>query len=323
MRDGVRHSVKILVFGPGVIGTLYAARLQESGQLVTVLARGERLAEIRRHGLTLEDVVSGRRSTTAVGATEQLAPDDQYDVALVTVRRDQLASVMPALKANRNIPTMLFMLNNPVGSNDLVSALGEDRLLLGFPGAGGTSDGHIVRYALISQQPTTLGELNGRSSERVRSLAGAFKAAGFSTTISGDMHGWLKAHAFFVTAVSGAIYMAGGNCRRLSEDSASLTLMTKGVREGFAAVRSLGRTVTPFPLMVLFTWLPQSFAVSYWRRFFATDMADYVFGRHARSASREMREIASDCLTLLEKTGVEAPALHQLYQAIDAYAVQG
>lgn len=200
IRDGARHSVKILVFGPGVIGTLYAARLQESGQLVTVLARGERLAEIRRHGLTLEDVVSGRRST--------------------------------------------------------VSALGEDRLLLGFPGAGGTSDGHIVRYALISQQPTTLGELNGRSSERVRSLAGAFKAAGFSTTISGDMDGWLKAHAFFVTAVSGAIYMAGGNCRRLSEDSASLTLMTKGVREGFAAVRSLGRTVTPFPLMVLFTWLP-------------------------------------------------------------------
>ena len=56
---------------------------------------------------------------------------------------------------------MLFMLNNPVGSNDLVSALGQDRLQLGFPGAGGTLDGHIVRYALISQQPTTLGELNG------------------------------------------------------------------------------------------------------------------------------------------------------------------
>ncbi len=315
--------MKILVYGAGVIGTLYAARLQEIGQQVTLLARGQRLADVRRHGLTLEDVASGRRSTTAVGTTEQLAPEDQYDAALITVRRDQLPSVMPALQANRSIPTMLFMLNNPVGSNDLVSALGQDRLLLGFPGAGGTLDGHIVRYALISQQPTTLGELNGRSSERVRGLAGAFKAAGFPTTISGDMDGWLKAHAFFVTAVSGAIYMAGGDCRRLSEDSATLTLMTKGVREGFAAVRGLGRTVTPFPVRVLFTWLPQSFAVVYWRRFFATDMADYVFGRHARSASREMREIASDCLTLLEKTGVGAPALHQLYQAIDAYAMQG
>jgi hypothetical protein len=72
-----------------------------------------------------------------------------------------------------------------------VSALGQDRLLLGFP-VGGTLDGHIVRYALISQQPTTLGELNGQSGERVRGLAGALKAAGFPTTISGDMDGWLK-----------------------------------------------------------------------------------------------------------------------------------
>jgi hypothetical protein len=46
-------------------------------------------------------------------------PDGQYDVALVTVRRDQLSRVMPALK-----------------SNDLVSALGRDRLQLGFPGGG-------------------------------------------------------------------------------------------------------------------------------------------------------------------------------------------
>jgi ketopantoate reductase len=40
-------SVKILVFGAGVIGTLYAARLQEGGHRVTVVARGERLADIR------------------------------------------------------------------------------------------------------------------------------------------------------------------------------------------------------------------------------------------------------------------------------------
>ncbi len=52
--------MKILVYGAGVIGTLYAARLQESGQQVTLLARGQRLADVRRHGLTLEDVASGR-----------------------------------------------------------------------------------------------------------------------------------------------------------------------------------------------------------------------------------------------------------------------
>ena len=43
--------MKILVYGAGVIGTLYAARLQEGNHRVTVVARGQRLADIRRYGL--------------------------------------------------------------------------------------------------------------------------------------------------------------------------------------------------------------------------------------------------------------------------------
>ena len=84
-------------------------------------------------------------------------------------------------------------------------------------------------------------------------------------------------------------------------------------------MRALGLSVAPFALKVLFTWMPPACAVYYWRRFFASKMADYVFGGHARAAPREMRELANDCRTLLEKSGVEAPALRQLYRAIDAY----
>ena len=47
------------------------------------------------------------------------------------------------------------------------------------------------------------------------------------------MGAWLRAHAFFVTAVSGAIYLAGGDCRRLSEEDTLLALMTDGVRQDF------------------------------------------------------------------------------------------
>ena len=51
-------------------------------------------------------------------------------------------------------------------------------------------------------------------------------------------------------------------------------------------MRALGLSVAPFALRLLFTWLPPAFAIYYWRRFFASKMADYVFGRHARAASR-------------------------------------
>jgi 2-dehydropantoate 2-reductase len=91
------------------------------------------------------------------------------------------------------------------------------------------------------------------------------------------------------------------------------------VREGYSAVRALGLSVAPFALKVLFTWLPPTFAIYYWRNFFASKMADYVFGRHARAASQEMRELANDCRSLLEKSRIEAPALRELYRAIDAY----
>ena len=47
--------MKILVYGAGVLGSLYAARLKESGLDVSILARSRRLADIREHGIELED----------------------------------------------------------------------------------------------------------------------------------------------------------------------------------------------------------------------------------------------------------------------------
>jgi hypothetical protein len=153
-------------------------------------------------------------------------------------------------------------------------------------------------------------------------VAGAFRAAGFSVSLSGNIDAWLKAHGFFVTAVCGAIYLAGGDCGRLARDNTTLALMTRGVREGFAALGTLGLRVRPLPLRILFTWLPAGLVVSYWRRFFSSKMADYVFGRHARSASHEMRALADDCRTILEQSGATAVALKVLYSAIEAYRAQ-
>jgi 2-dehydropantoate 2-reductase len=311
--------VKVLVYGAGVIGTLYGGRLADAGHSVTVVARGRRLADICEHGLVLEDIAHHRRWTAPVETAARLGPDEEHDLALITVRRDQLASALPELAANKRIPILLFMLNNPTGSAGLAEGLGRHRVMLGFPGAGGTRNGHVVGYAMIAQQPTMLGEFEGRRTARLRKIAKAFRNAGLPTKICGDMDAWLKAHAFFVTAMCGAIYLAGGDCRNLSRDSAALRLMTKGVREGFAAVRALGLTVRPFSLRVLFTWLPDAFAVGYWRRFLAAEMADYVFGRHAQTAAPEMRDVAGDCRSLLEMSGVEAPSLLRLYRAIDAY----
>ncbi len=312
--------MNILVYGAGVIGTLYAARLQEAGHQVTVLARANRLAEIQQHGLVVEDIVTGVRSATRAATVDRLCAQDAYDMALITVRKDQLPSIMPALTANRSIPMVLFMLNNPLGSALLVDSLGLDRVLLGFPGAGGTFEDYVVRYAMIAQQPTTIGEPRGIHTARPEALAETMRSAGFPARIDRDMDGWLSSHAFFVTSVCAAIYLVGGDCKRLSRSQPTLKLMIGGVREGFRAVRALGHDVHPFPLKLLFTCLPRSAAVYYWRHFFSQEMAEFVFARHARHAVAEMRTLAEECRQLLGRSGIEGPALNQLYQAIDEYA---
>jgi len=312
--------VNILVFGAGVIGTIYASKLRQAGNSVTVLARGARLDDIRRHGLTLESVPDRRRSECRVEVTEGLSPRDRYDLILVAVRRDQLDASMASLAANSTVPTMLFMLNNPLGTSRLVEALGKGRVVLGFPGVGGSKEGPVVHYATISQQPTTIGEVDGRRTPRLEELVDVLRASQLPTRVERHMDAWLKAHAFFVTAVCGAIYQAGGDCRRLSLDNAALALLVAAVSEGFAAVRATGLPVTPFPLKVLFTWMPRSFAVGYWRRFFATGTADYIFGAHARAAAGEMLEVARDCRTLVKTTGVDAASWQRLMTSIERYA---
>ncbi len=314
--------MKILVYGAGVIGTLYAARLQEAQHQVTVLARGSRLLNIQRYGLVLEDFASGMRSVTPISVSERLHAQDSYDVALVTVRKDQLSSVLPDLAANNKIPTVLFLLNNPLGSAGLRDALGPGRVMLGFPGAGGALDGHLVRYAMIAQQPTTLGEPGGEFTARLKTLAQAMRAAGFKMRIDSDMDAWLACHAFFVTSVCGAIYLAGAHSVQLSRSPAALELMVAGVREGFKAVRALGRPVRPNSLKVLFTWLPRPFAVYYWRRFLSRPVGEFVFAQHARHAYGEMRALAGECRVLLQKSGVVYSALHRLYRGIDDYSAE-
>ena len=46
--------MKFLFFGAGVLGSLYAAKLREAGMDVTLVARGSRYEDLKKHGVVLE-----------------------------------------------------------------------------------------------------------------------------------------------------------------------------------------------------------------------------------------------------------------------------
>jgi Ketopantoate reductase PanE/ApbA len=100
-------------------------------------ARGARAEQLRRDGVVLQDAVTSKRTVARAPVIERLSPEDRYDLVVVLVRKSQLPSVLPVVAANCS-PIVLFMVNTASGYDDLRAAVGRERLLVGFAGAGGT-----------------------------------------------------------------------------------------------------------------------------------------------------------------------------------------
>ena len=157
--------MRVLVLGAGVIGSVYAGKLLQAGHEVVVLARGHRLLELQAHGLVLHNAESGDRTVLPVPLVSEVAVGDRYDLVLVPVRSEQVASTLPILVAMTDGSDVLFFGNTAGRQPELTPPLGN-RALFGFPAAGGVQDGAVVRYVLISQQKTMVGEPDGATTPR-------------------------------------------------------------------------------------------------------------------------------------------------------------
>ncbi len=308
--------MRILVYGAGNIGCLYAALLSQGGHDVSVLARGHRLDAIDGDGIVLERFATGERSATRVRTISSLAADDAYDFVLVSMGREHVHDALPALASNCS-PSVIFFGNNVVGSKPFVEALGVHRVLLGFPGAAGIPSDGAIRYVILAKadQPTTLGEPDGGESERVRAIASVFEGAGFPVAVSPRMDAWLKTHAAEILPTAYALYAAGGDVARLSRTRDALVLAVRGIREGYSVLRAAGVSIDP-PSHRVFDWLPEALLAPTMRRMVSGESWLIKIG-HANAAREEMRLLAGDFGALTRSTGVETPVLDRLSAHLD------
>ncbi|MGD8519407.1 MAG: 2-dehydropantoate 2-reductase N-terminal domain-containing protein, partial [Anaerolineae bacterium] len=165
---------QILVYGTGPLGSLFAARLQQGGNEVSILARGQRLADLREHGIVIVDVLTDVQTVTRVKVVDRLAPEDAYDLVLVIMRKNHALQILPVLAANQHTPNVLFLMNNAAGPGALVGALGQERVLIGFPGSAGYREGHIVHCLTGTEDDKAsifFGEVDGRITARTQEVA--------------------------------------------------------------------------------------------------------------------------------------------------------
>lgn len=308
--------MRLLFYGAGVLGSLYAARCKLMGHDVTVLARGQRLAQIREHGIVLRNAATKAEVVTPVETIETLAPDDVYDWIIVLMRKNQVGAILPALAANAT-PNVLLMTNNAAGPDAYIEALGRERVVMGFPGAGGTRDQGIVHYSLAKNtQPTTLGELDGAMTARLGRIARAFEEAGFPVELSRDIDGWLKTHVALVSPIANALYAAGGDPKQLAQTRDALVLMVRAIREGIRVLEALDVTVTPARYRWLLA-LPEPLLVSTLGRGFTTERAKLLVAGHANAARDEMAHLSDEFRALIRQAGVPTPSLDALAAYVD------
>jgi len=305
------NAVKTVVLGAGVQGTLYGVRLALAGHAVTLIARGRRAAELRKRGAIIEHAFSGERQVMTLAVTEALDAHIEADLCLVTVRREQLEEVLPALRSAQGLGRVLIMVNHACGSAQLFAALGRERTVLGFPGAAGGLENGVDRYVDVREQPTVI-------EATAPDIARLFREAGFRVSVVGDVDSWLLRHAVFVTAVCGALYEVGGDARRLAAERARLRTVIEAIREGWAALDRLGTAAPPLALRAIFRWVPLPLGVRYWARLFASPQGEYYFAWHARRAPGEMAALAADIRTVVP--GVAMPHWERLCAAIVAAA---
>jgi 2-dehydropantoate 2-reductase len=194
--------------------------------------------------------------------------------------------------------------------------LGAGRYLLGFPGACAAPERDAVRFRLIAEQPTTLGEPNGTISPRLRKVATSLRQAGFPVALSRRMDDWLKTHALFVTCIAGAIYRAGGRAADVAGTPGAVELLVEAVREGFTALAAADVALVPRKLALLFR-LPSWAPILYWRRFLARPSAELMFAAHARRAPQEMWTLVAQLRSTIRDEAQSTPALTTLWQAVE------
>lgn len=135
---------RILIYGAGVIGSIYGGLISKSGHCVTMLARNNRLEELKKHGLILQrENNNSEKIVVEIISNSELA--DNYDYVFVTLRNDQVKFALPELSKIKS-NCFVFMVNTPSGYAEWVNALGYDRVIPAFPGAGGKIENGVVYY---------------------------------------------------------------------------------------------------------------------------------------------------------------------------------
>jgi len=312
--------MKILVFGAGILGSYYAAKLYNANIDVTILARGEKYKNIKEKGIILENYFTHEKSIAPVKVIEK--PDStDFDLVMIFVQSIHVKNILPILSKMKKTESFIFFGNNFSGFEKACQVLGKERVLAGFGAIGGKRKGHAVVFADTDQKnpdkkgSIILGELNGKLTDRIQKIKEILHTAGIEVKISKDINGWLKTHAAVILSLAGAAYKVNLELKKLAENKQLLYLMIRSIKQSIKVLFYAGITIEPFKYRIL-ALLPDFILHRMFKKLLISEFAAIGLAGHARVARAEMKALSEDFLTLAKKSDIQIDALKRILSYI-------
>lgn len=289
--------MRILIYGAGVIGSLYAALFAQAGFDTSLYARGKRLETLQTKGLLYLKNDQVRKADVSV--LSKLEDDDRYDFIFLTVRENQLLGALHELKTNQS-PCIVTMVNSIDDYGKWESVCGKGRILPAFPGAGGGIQADVLDASLTPRliQPTTFAEISGEKTERTKALSALFRKAGIPYQQVKDMHLWQLCHLAMVVPIADAYYEAD-NPKQAGRERKVMRRTAEQLKQNFRLLKKAFGKLSPAK-MNLFLLAPVPVLTKALSLVFESAFGNRFMYQHAVKAPDEMRRLHEQFYGYLE-----------------------
>jgi 2-dehydropantoate 2-reductase len=189
-----------------------------------------------------------------------------------------------------------------MGYQKWIDTVGRERVMIGFPSAGGVRKNGEVHYFIgkwVAKlfQSTTFGELDGARTERLMRLVKVFKHAEFQPSVTKAPDAWQKTHVAVILPVVKALYRYHSNNYELSKSYKTLKYAILGTRELFRVLKSINVQIEPKKLN--FYYLPAFLIVFVCMLVMKTKIAEFAMAQHTLVAKEEMDALEAHFLTFV------------------------
>ena len=232
--------MRIAIFGSGGVGGYFGARLAQTGEDVTFIARGEHLRALLNSGLKV-DSIDGDFVVHPAKATADPSEVGPVDLVILGVKAWQVPDAARAIKPMVDTGSAVLPLENGVDApSQLAAELGDERVIGGLCKIVSfiVGPGHI-RHAGF-EPSVVLGELDNRRSERVRKIHKAFAKAGVNATIATDIQVSLWTKFLFISAFSGVGAVTGEPAGKIRANPETRGQLVRAMEEVYSLARARG-----------------------------------------------------------------------------------